>query len=472
MRCGRWCARSIREGAPKPSVGVDGYLRTVAFRAETEPTDEELAALADEKGDICAQYSGHTERWTVAQIKEGRDWLIDNSLPVADFDRDRLRALIAALGKGNAPNTERRRWSTVKAVLNWAAGEVGPSGLPRCPAGLTFGLKVRGAERSSVEDVGEVPTVEEMWAFAWTLGLVAGPRFCALPTTLGGAGLRIGEAAALQRRNCEDDAATGGMWLTVRANLATAGATWTDGGTNIERRGTKGKGPKGNTKGRRTYLPPEEAAVLRTHLDLFVAAAESAPVFTTNGGSSLTVPHLQRDHWKPAREIAFPAPHRLANMNRHSLRHLACTRWLRSGVALTTAARWGWLGVGRDDGRLLRQRSPQQTMPPPRQPWHLSRSLQRPPHQVTPTTTPLPVRQLERFRGEVGVAPLRPLRDRVVRDAKDLGHLGQREHVVVSHVRSRSLLAAAEVPVVQRVRRSLLSSGAPRRRYSKRNHRA
>jgi integrase len=336
----------IREGAPKPPVGVDGYLRTIAFRAETEPTDEELAALADEHGDICAQYSGHTERWTVAQIREGRDWLIDNSLPVADFDRDRLRALIAALGKGNAPNTERRRWSTVKAVLNWAAGEVGPSGLPRCPAGLTFGLKVRGAERSSVEDVGEVPTVEEMWAFAWTLGLVAGPRFCALPTTLGGAGLRIGEAAALQRRNCEDDDATGGMWLTVRANLATAGATWTDGGTNIERRGTKGKGPKGNTKGRRTYLPPDEAAVLRTHLELFVAAAESAPVFTTNGGSALTVPHLQRDQWKPARELAFRAPHRLANMNRHSLRHLACTRWLRSGVALTTAARWGgWASV-------------------------------------------------------------------------------------------------------------------------------
>ncbi|MGH9137871.1 MAG: tyrosine-type recombinase/integrase [Acidimicrobiales bacterium] len=336
----------VRDDASKPPVGVDGYLRAVAFRSETEPTDQELEAIADRSGDITHRDRGHVERWTVAEIREGRDWLVANSLPVRDVDRDRLRTLIAALGKGTAANTERRRWSTVKAVLNWAADETGPDGQPRVPPGVARGLKVRGAERATVEDVGEVPTVEEMWTLGWAIGLVAGRRWCALPTTLGGAGLRIGEAAALQRRHCEDDPATGGMWLTVRASLATPGSQWTDSGEKHERRGTKGKGPTGNTRGRRTYLPPAEADILRSHLALFVPRHRDALVFATNGGSPLNVPHLQRDVWKPARQLAFPAPHRLASMNRHSLRHLACTRWLRSGIALTTAARWGgWASV-------------------------------------------------------------------------------------------------------------------------------
>jgi integrase len=336
----------VRPDAPEASPGVDGYLRAVAFRSRTEPTDEELIEMADDAGDIVLRDRGRIERWTVAEVVEGRQWLIANSRPTHALTRDHLRGLVAELGRGRAPNTERRRWTSVKTVLNWGALEIGADGRPRCPAGLTQGVKARGAQRSTVDDVGEVPTTGEMWQFGWAVGLRAGPRWCALPITLGGAGLRIGEAAALERRSCEDDPETGGMWLTVRANLATPGSMWTDSGDSSERRGTKGKGPAGNTKGRRTYLPPAEAAVLRTHLDLFVGPAPDALVFTGARGAPLTVPHLQRDVWKPARELAFPGAHRLAAMRRHALRHLACTRWLRSGVALTTAARWGgWASV-------------------------------------------------------------------------------------------------------------------------------
>jgi integrase len=336
----------VRSNARKPPGSVDGYLRVIAFQSETEPTDEQLVEKADESGDITHRDRGRFERWTIGEVIEGREWLVANSLPVGELDRDDLRKLVTELGQGRAPNTERRRWTTVKAVLNWGALELGPDGRPRCPAGLSRGLKVRGAGRSTVEDVGEVPTVDEMWVLGWAIGLVAGPRWCALPTTLGGAGLRIGEAAALQRRHCEDDVPTGGMWITVRSNLATPGSRWTDSGERMERRGTKGKGPRGNTKGRRTYLPPQEAAVLRAHLAGFVGKEPHALIFSTERGTPLNVPHLQRDVWKPARQVAFPAPHRLATVNRHALRHLACTRWLRSGVALTTAARWGgWASV-------------------------------------------------------------------------------------------------------------------------------
>jgi hypothetical protein len=336
----------IEPDSPRPPAGVDGYLRCIAFKSETEPTDEELRTLADESGDLVHRDRGRVDRWTVRETIEGRDWIVSHSLPTHELTRDHLRALIAELGKGRSPNTERRWWTGVKAVLNWGALEVDADGQPRCPIGVAHGLKVRGARRSTVEDVGEVPTEDEMWALSWAIGLVAGPRWCALPTTLGGGGLRIGEAAALRRRNCEDDPATGGMWLTVRANLATPGSQWTDSGERTELRGTKARGPMGNTKGRRTYLPPAEAAVLRTHLDLFVGREPDALVFTTPRGAPVFVPHLQRDVWKPARLLAFPAPHRLSAMNRHALRHLACTRWLRSGVALTTAARWGgWASV-------------------------------------------------------------------------------------------------------------------------------
>jgi integrase len=55
---------------------------------------------------------------------------------------------------------------------------------------------------------------------------------------------------------------------------------------------------------------------------------------------------LQQRAWKRARELAFPEGHRLRKVGRHAFRHLAVTRWLRAGVPLRTAARWGgWSDV-------------------------------------------------------------------------------------------------------------------------------
>lgn len=172
------------------------------------------------------------------------------------------------------------------------------------------------------------------------------PQYAALVLVLGGAGLRIGEACELHRRDCTDDPTTGGMWLSVRGTLANPGTSWTDTGDRNERRGTKAKGPDGDLRGRRTYLPPAEAAILRTHLKRHVAMRADSLVFTSVTGRHLDVPHLQERAWKQARELAFPEPHRLHTIGRHALRHLAVTRWLRTGVPLKTAARWGgWKDV-------------------------------------------------------------------------------------------------------------------------------
>jgi integrase len=197
-----------------------------------------------------------------------------------------------------------------------------------------------------VEEVGAVPTEPETWKFAWACGLSHGPRWCALPLIMGAAGLRIGECAALLRRHIREDSRTDGLWIDVRNNRATPGKSWTDSGERFEDRGTKGRGPEGNRRGRTTYLPPAEAGILRLHLKLFVKKSPDSPVFTGVNDGRLDGSRLDRDVWTPACKLAFPDPHRLSKLNPHACRHLAATRWLRAGIPLTTAARWGgWAQV-------------------------------------------------------------------------------------------------------------------------------
>lgn len=81
--------------------------------------------------------------------------------------------------------------------------------------------------------------------------------------------------------------------------------------------------------------------MLRTHLVMFTGRPADARVFTSTTGRPLDVSHLHRRAWQRARELAFPEPRRLNRVGRHAFRHLAVTRWLRAGVPLKTAARWG-----------------------------------------------------------------------------------------------------------------------------------
>lgn len=333
----------LRDTAAPVPPEVDIYLLAVAFRQAKEPTLDELRA-AHPTG-IVRYRPAQRQPWAeidVDALWSGRLWIERHSLPVASLDRPMLRDLLADIARGRAASTESRYWSSVHAVLGWGTREGDP---PRVKPGLTDGVDVRSVPRSALDEVGEVPNLWELRTFAFAVGQAAGSRWCALPLVMGAGGLRVGECAALVRSNITDDNKTDGLWINVRRNRATPGKAWTDNGEAVEIRGTKRKGPHGNLKGRRTYLPPKEAAILRTHLDLFVGPGANAPVFTTASGAIIGA-HLDRDVWDPAARLVFPAPHRLAGMNRHALRHLAATRWLRQGFALTTAARWGgWAQV-------------------------------------------------------------------------------------------------------------------------------
>lgn len=326
---------------------ADAYLGAIAFRGPEEPT---LNALKERypRGTIEYLSGRKVALTTVDDVWKGRVWLEANSLPTELLTPTHLRRLLVKMCNGRKANTERRYWANVRTVLVWASKEKAADGSPRLGSDVWSAVAVRPAPITSLEEVGAVPDVSEMWVFAWACGAVGGDRskgrWCALPLVMGGAGLRIGECMALLRRNITEiteGRGAGGMWIEVRRNRTTPGTDWTDAGDRAETRGTKRRGALGNLKGRTTFLPPKEAAVLRTHLELFVDRGPNAPVFTGPDGSRPDYGRLDRQVIKPAVKMAFPPPHRLSGVTPHGFRHLAATRWLRSGMALTTAARWG-----------------------------------------------------------------------------------------------------------------------------------
>lgn len=306
---------------------MDAYLELIAFRGESEPWD--LHECVAEKVE-------HNGTWfSAADLEGGRRFLERWSLPLAELDRNHVRKLIAKLGHGRSAATEGRRWAQIRAVLNWWRDE----GFIETDLTSRLGV-IRGTSVPRLGDDEAIPDEREMWLMGWALCLVGKPQYAALPLVMGGAGLRIGECCELRRRDCVDGP-KGGIWISVRGTLANPGRSWTDSGNGVERRGTKAKGPDGDLRGRRTYLPAAEASILRIHLDRFTYSPGDSHVFTSTTGRRLDVAHLQERAWKRARELAFPEPHRLHDVGRHAFRHLAVTRWLRAGVPLRTAARWG-----------------------------------------------------------------------------------------------------------------------------------
>ena len=328
----RAMAKTLRAGAPKVPSATLAYLDTIAFRCENEP--DNLTVTMPGK----VVHNGRV--FSASDLDAGRAFLERWSLPLANLERSHIRALIADLGSGRAAATEGRRWSQMRAILRWWADE------DLVAKNLTSRLGViRGTSIPTLGDDEAIPDEREMWMMAWALCLTGKPQFAALTLVMGAAGLRIGECCELRRRDCSDDP-NGGMWLSVRGTLASPGRSWTDSGEGSERRGTKAKGPDGDLRGRRTYIAPAEASVLRTHLGTFTKRPADALVFTSTTGKPLDVCHLQERAWKRARELAFPEPHRLHTVGRHAFRHLAATRWLRAGVPLRTAAKWGgWKDV-------------------------------------------------------------------------------------------------------------------------------
>ncbi|WP_421119648.1 tyrosine-type recombinase/integrase [Aquihabitans daechungensis] len=240
------------------------------------------------------------------------------SLPVSEANQRTIQSVVTSFGQGRSAATETRRWAALRGLLRWAHQT------DRVDRDLTIGVRPRTRDRDEV-DPDKIPSVEEMWAMSEACAEL-GEEWRALAPLLGGAGPRIGEVIAMRRRHVREHEASGGMWIDIRRSVTRTGTDWGDGQATIFR-GTKGRG-EGNKVGRTTYLPKAEAAVLRRHLVEHVAPEADAFLFAAGGNRPMDLGHLSDRVWTPAREAVFPAPHRLENLGRHNLRHLACTRWL------------------------------------------------------------------------------------------------------------------------------------------------
>lgn|GEM_PF-1978103 len=314
-------AETVEEAGTPPGSTV-AYLHAVALRTAEELSDGQLPDTIKYQG---VQYDR-------AALADGRLWLRENSMCAMQRSREDAQAMLIRVVGSNGASTEGRRWSAFRPFLRWLYEA------EHTAKDLRVGLRARTSAETgegSEFDAERTPTVEEMWELADVCHAIDA-RWKSLVVTLGGAGLRIGEAAALRRRHIEDDTDTAGIWITVKKSWASSSG-W--GEVHEQERGTKAKGSTGNLRGRVTFLPPAEAAVLRTHLTTLDAGADTL-IWTTYEDKQMHTDWLHRNVWATAREQAFPAPHRLEEINRHDFRHLACTRWLRAGVALKTAQKW------------------------------------------------------------------------------------------------------------------------------------
>jgi integrase len=305
------------EMSPAQRAKVAGRLRTIRqVLVHGSPTAEALSYLA------AVSFHGRTEPDKLDEaVRVGRDWLARHSLIVAELNHTTLLPLYAVLVEGRTYGTARTYWAVVRALVSWG-----------CETGKLAGdplRRLRLPRRTEAEEVDpdRIPSPDEVRRVAWACGLIGGQRHCALPLVLGDGGLRMGEAVALRRRDIEFTE-RGGAWVSVRTTVSRAPSQYAEGQTTTERP-TKGRT---QVVTRRTYLSAETAAVLRTHMELFVGTGPEAFVFTGKRGGRLCADTHLRTVWRPAVETAFPAGHRLAKLRRHDLRHAAVTGWLRAGV--------------------------------------------------------------------------------------------------------------------------------------------
>lgn len=290
----------------RPTDAARSYLEGVSFRFRSDPENIEPPHGA------------------------GREWLVRHSLTVSELNHTTLLPLYAVLVEGRPYGTARTYWSVVRALVSWGidTGKLANDPLRR----LRLPRRIEAEE----VDSDRIAAKDEIWRVAWACGLVGGARHCVLPLVLGDGGLRMGEAVALRRRDIEFTE-RGGAWVSVRTTVSRVPSQYAQGQPTTERP-TKGRT---QVVARRTYLSTETAAVLRTHLALFVGAGPEAFVFTGNRGGRLCADTHLRTVWQPAVELAFPAGHRLSRLRRHDLRHAAVTGWLRAGVPPKQCQRMG-----------------------------------------------------------------------------------------------------------------------------------
>lgn len=224
-------------------------------------------------------------------------------MPIGSITRTHLAVALNQVG--GADQTRKNRWSVLTHIFKSAVANGTISKSPH--VGIKLG---RRTEHETTEH--RYLTIDEFSAI-----LNAAPRhYIPLLLTLGGTGIRWGEAAALQVGDINLDAKTVRVVKTVRADPTAPGG--------------KTIGPVKTKKGRRTVtLPGHVVEALRP---LVEGRKTSERLFTGPNGGKVEHSNFYRDAWQkqalPKSGIAKPWP------RVHDLRHSHVAWLIAQGVPL------------------------------------------------------------------------------------------------------------------------------------------
>lgn len=240
----------------------------------------------------------------------------------------------SAATKRDGSATVARAYRLLRTVLGTAVDD---ELLAANPCRVKGAGSTRAAERPTL-------SLSEVQALAETVPA----RYAALVHLLTWSGVRIGEAAALQRRDLNLD--TDSPTLTVREREYRV-----EGLYELDT-------PKSRAGKRTVALPPHLVPLLQQHLDKYAGTGPSARVFTTANGGTVLSTYSQLF----ARALARIGR---TDVRPHDLRHTGMTLAAQSGASLaelkqrmgqsTTAAAELYLHTTLDHGRLVANRMSQ-----------------------------------------------------------------------------------------------------------------
>ena len=261
------------------------------------------------------------------------EWLQRWSLPLDEIDPDTLEQ---ALRRGttklddipNAPTVAKRRRDLLNAALKSAVrrGLLVSNPMDR--------VEWTTPKQTSQVDISVLPSMADIDELvSHVAGLTtAGARYAAFFATIGYAGLRPSEAAAL--RTADVDLPELG-WGTARLRDAepAPGARYSGTGSTRQRKSLKHRA-EGTI--RPVPLPPPLVKQLRVHLDRWEVV--DGRVFSNSNRRSVTAENYGKV-WNRAKATTWGADHVAGGAVPYDLRHTAATVMLRARVPLAEVAR-------------------------------------------------------------------------------------------------------------------------------------
>ncbi len=292
--------------------------------------------------------------------RAGRAWLETQSAPANSLTSAQVEEFVARFERSErdqrkrvSPATMTRFLQPLKGCWTWA---VSRDDLPvdRSPwvvvrprrkvKGRTTVLTGRAGLTVDTEMVLSVPQSLELATACATEGAWGGIVECFV-LVMALCGLSWGEATGLLWNDVELPADDDPGWLVVRRTYRPTSDRWLDPDEDPEWGPLKDREV---TESRRVPVPPLLVTKLRRHLEQFGEGPQGL-VFHRSG-RPFDHDMFGRHVWDPARSTVFPRREdlppddprqpRLSRLQRHDLRHAACSWWLREGVDAVVCQRW------------------------------------------------------------------------------------------------------------------------------------